>query len=768
VFPERPNIHYFQNLALTFAKQLATNLPAMKKTIFRLFALPAIALATAGFLFSPFSLFAQTDINVQDDAKVGIIVTGTGNIINTTQIFGKSPEYAELKKRLNGLQAAISKKADACEQMAKDSLPAKYRDNCRAELIALNAERDSVQKIETRFREDLIRLAESFSKIELNSRRLFLADSLFREGKIREAETLLNFKEITQEGNALLAQKERAQQTLQMTDSLLRIKADEFTLKARLKATDYADPLRYDSATLYFEQSRRYAETVENLQFFAYLLWKDNQTPLAIFYGEAALLLPLTESEEAALAMNLGLFYYTNQQMAEAEKFYLRSLEIYERLAKNNPAQFEPDLARMVMNLGNFYYTNQKIAEAEKFYLHSLEIREQLAKNNPAQFEPDLARTAMNLGIFYKTAQKMAEAERFYLHSLEIYERLAKNNPAQFEPDLAKAVMNLGNFYYTNQKMAEAEKFYLHSLETYERLAKNNPAQFEPDLAMTVMNLGNFYSDVQKMAEAEKFYLRSLEIYGRLAKNNPAQFEPDLAMTVMNLGIFYKTIQKIAEAEKFYLRSLETYERLAKNNPAQFEFDLARMATNLGNFYSDVQKMAEAEKFYLRSLETYERLAKNNPAQFEPYLATTVMNLGNFYATVQKMAEAEKFYLRSLEIRERLAKNNPAQFEPELAQICGNMSFFYLFVMKFSEAQVAAERVLIIDPTQNWMRGNLGHSWLLRGDWDKAKQAYEQYISIGDPTPAEAKAYLLQDWDDLEKAGVMHPDMAKARAWVKE
>jgi len=32
----------------------------------------------------------------------------------------------------------------------------------------------------------------------------------------------------------------------------------------------------------------------------------------------------------------------------------------------------------------------------------------------------------------------------------------------------------------------------------------------------------------------------------------------------------------------------------------------------------------------------------------------------------------------------------------------------------------------------------------------------------------EGKKTLLKDWDALEKAGVTHPDMAKARAWVKE
>jgi len=82
---------------------------------------------------------------------------------------------------------------------------------------------------------------------------------------------------------------------------------------------------------------------------------------------------------------------------------YRRSLEIYERLAKTNPAQFEPDLASTMMNLGAFYYTVQKMPEAETMYLRLIEIYERLAKANPAQFEPDLAMTLIILNYFYET-----------------------------------------------------------------------------------------------------------------------------------------------------------------------------------------------------------------------------------------------------------------------------------------------------------------------------------------------------------------------------
>ena len=154
------------------------------------------------------------------------------------------------------------------------------------------------------------------------------------------------------------------------------------------------------------------------------------------------------------------------------------------------------------------------------------------------------------------------------------------------------------------------------------------------------------------------------------------------------------------------------------------------------------------------------------------------MNLGTFFQTVQKMPEAEKMYLRSLEIYERLAKTNPAQFEPNLTMALGCMSSIYLFVKKYKEAQDAAERALALDLNQNFIRTNLGHSYLFRGDWPKAKVLYETYLkNEKDPAaaqatllkdPAAARATLLKDLDDLEAAGISSPEVEQARGWLKE
>lgn len=235
----------------------------------------------------------------------------------------------------------------------------------------------------------------------------------------------------------------------------------------------------------------------------------------------------------------------------------------------------------------------------------------------------------------------------------------------------------------------------------------------------------------------------------------------------MNLGNLYSATKKMPEAENMYQISIETYERLAKGNPAQFESDLARVTMALGNYYLAVKKMPEAEKMYLRSFEIYERLAKRNPTQFEPDLAMAATNFGVFYFLNQKTDEAEKRFLFSVEIYERLVKSNPARFERPLRWVYGGLYEVYLITDRHHEVVTAVKKTLSLDSSKNWVRVYLAHSYLLRGKWKKAKRAYKQYI-VNEKDPTAAKKTLLQGWDELEAEGVTHPDMEKARKWVRE
>ena len=51
-------------------------------------------------------------------------------------------------------------------------------------------------------------------------------------------------------------------------------------------------------------------------------------------------------------------------------------------------------------------------------------IRERLAKDNPQAYEPDLADSYNNLAILYRDTQRFAESEEMYNAAVAIRERL--------------------------------------------------------------------------------------------------------------------------------------------------------------------------------------------------------------------------------------------------------------------------------------------------------------------------------------------------------
>ncbi len=233
----------------------------------------------------------------------------------------------------------------------------------------------------------------------------------------------------------------------------------------------------------------------------------------------------------------------------------------------------------------------------------------------------------------------------------------------------------------------------------------------------------------------------------------------------MSLGI----VQKMPEAEKMFLRSLDIRERLAKSNPAQFEPELANTLNNFGYFRQVNGQFEEAKKMYSRGLVLRQKAVANGQIYFWNELSRAYWNMESLrdsfelrgdWAAVAAIQSERAACMETLKgIHATAAKRAPQDY--------GSLSWYCLFARQYPEAKAAAERALTLAPSQIWVFRNLGHSHLLRSEWDKAKQVYEEYLK-NETDPAEAKKLLEKDWDDLEKAGVTHKDMEKARKWARD
>jgi len=236
--------------------------------------------------------------------------------------------------------------------------------------------------------------------------------------------------------------------------------------------------------------------------------------------------------EHADVAMtlnNLGFLCNDLGRREEAEKYYLRALEIYEKLwglEDVNVAATLHDLGTMCLNLGRY-------EEAERHILRAMAIFVKAGGPEHAV----LAATLNNLGNLCNALGRHEEAEKHYLHSLAIDER----EWGAEHVDVAGTLHNLGTMYLYLGRNEEAEKHYLRALGIYEKVRGMEYS----DLATTLNNLGNLCSNLGRNEEAEKYLLRSLTIKEKVWGPEHA----DVATTLNNLGNLYSQMDRNEEAD---------------------------------------------------------------------------------------------------------------------------------------------------------------------------------------------------------------------------
>jgi len=271
------------------------------------------------------------------NAKGDVIVGGT----KTTNIY-LFPEYQPLLKEIKEL-----------EQDLKDIPPDKTVSRLNKS-EKLEEKRRQLQD----FKQEVLRLAGTFSKIEINTERLKQAQQYFTQGKFREADAILKAEELSHDQEHLLNAKEGKNRELEELNKQLLGNANEFLIKAQITATNFNNPNRFQDACHFYEQSIRSYMHFDNLFEYAYFLQQHNQHNEAERYYQKAMKRFGSELDAPTRAMtlnNLGLLQSDKNEFDDALKSYKEALEIYRKLAQANPQTYLPNVAVTLINLSIFY-----------------------------------------------------------------------------------------------------------------------------------------------------------------------------------------------------------------------------------------------------------------------------------------------------------------------------------------------------------------------------------------------------------------------------
>ncbi len=545
-----------------------------------------------------------------------------------------SDEVTDKINRVINLKALVNRK-----RVEKEELRKKFEDNTEnKELLEaykvaqgdwLNAieEHEEAEKELNELKGSLIRLKDLFDNIDLKkaSERLQDAHSLFEEGLFAEVRELLTSEQREKERAKVLASHEAIEQQRKNL-------ADEDLVHAQSILLDTDDPSRFEEAEKAFKSSVEIYPSYNNHFEYAKYLAKQNEHHKAIKQYQYTLSYTGNDEDKKATSLNnLGVLYSDNNDSSAAAAAYEECLAIYRKLAEQNPAAYEPDVAMTLNNLGVLYSDNNDSSAAAAAYEECLAIRRKLAEQNPAAYEPDVAMTLNNLGVLYSDNNDSSAAAAAYEECLAIRRKLAEQTPTAYEPNVANTLNNLGILYRHNNDSSAAAAAYEECLAIYRKLAEQNPAAYEPDVAMTLNNLGVLYSDNNdsSAAAAAAAYEECLAIYRNLAEQNPAAYEPYVASTLNNLGILYSDNNDSSAAAAAYEECLAIRRKLAEQNPAAYEPNVAMTSVMYAVLLNTKGTTKEAKSLLEEALAIFEKFTIKNPDRYQWFVDDVKQKLQN-------------------------------------------------------------------------------------------------------------------------------------------
>jgi tetratricopeptide (TPR) repeat protein len=259
---------------------------------------------------------------------------------------------------------------------------------------------------------------------------------------------------------------------------------------------------------------------------------------------------------------------------------------------------YSPDTGKILTSLGTLYWSINDFENAEKAYIKALELYESCTKDYPDVHADVTADILDKLGTLYKDAHKYAEAEKAYTKAFDVLRRLAEKHPSVYNVRVAMILNNLGTFYWIITQFSEAEKAYTKALDVLRGLAETYPRVYSRDVAMISNNMGTLYSEMGYFEKGQKMYRKALTIYEELAHVYPEAYEPDVAMTLTNVGDGYLRTTNAEKAEPPLSEALQKYRELAGETPDAYEPYVVIALKNLGNSYLRIKTLEKAEPLF--------------------------------------------------------------------------------------------------------------------------------------------------------------------------
>lgn len=465
------------------------------------------------------------------------------------------------------------------------------------------------------FKHGILQLAETFSKIEIDSERLQEAYKLFLEGKYSEARTILMMEQALNEHNDLLEKRDKLSQDIAENERKLKQKAKESFLLANLQAVNYSiGPSRVDEASKYFQLAIREHKCFEYLINYASFLRQNNRRRDAEKICQETISFikenyKETDEEKQNLAEILTEYVQVlivfPDRLSFAEETAREALAIYSSL-KIIPKKSIFTFVKILNELGNVLDELGKYSDAENFYENEFEIINSYKYKDPILFAKLLHDYAILLS---KNEKKFDQAEKYLRKALKIRNYISYDNSSIKSIEIARALLSLGNLLSKqSSRYAEAKECYGNVLAILDKLIEQGYYEFSFWEALCLGNLARLLNDMAQVdfslyPEAEKNYILAIKKYKKLREIEPGAYTHHVSRLLQNYGTLLMELGKDQEAENNFLEAIQILESIKGEENFEVVDDIVLVKTNLAELYEKYNKYDKFKEICVDILE---------------------------------------------------------------------------------------------------------------------------------------------------------------------
>jgi tetratricopeptide (TPR) repeat protein len=262
------------------------------------------------------------------------------------------------------------------------------------------------------------------------------------------------------------------------------------------------------------------------------------------------------ETSNISLLNGIALLDYNIAEYAGARQSMERAISIIESSHEENTA----DAATSFATLGAVLEAQGSANEAESWFLRALEIRERLFGQN----DPAVADTRVGLALVYHRENRLAEAAELDIGAIAAYQESHEAG------SLPSALNNLGRLRTEQGRPKEAEQLFRRAIALWEQQL----GATHPNVAAGLTSLGLLLCSRGKFNEAEPLLRRARDID---VEHFPAN-HPRIANDLNNMGVLALDRKHYAEAEALLQQTKTILEKCLPLSHPETGKVLARLA----------------------------------------------------------------------------------------------------------------------------------------------------------------------------------------------